>query len=65
LSVLGVVLNSPTGPPDPAEGANLEALAARLPTPLLGRVPYFPEASVDLSRAALDVDRLLARLGQP
>jgi dethiobiotin synthetase len=67
LSILGVVLNSPTGPPHPADEANLEALAARLPIPLLGRVPYFPETSVDLSRmsASLDVDRLLARLGHP
>jgi dethiobiotin synthetase len=67
LSILGVVLNSPTGPPDPLDEANLEALAARLPTPLLGRVPYFPKASYDLSRASasLDVDRLLAHLGRP
>ena len=67
LSILGVVLNSPTGPPDPAEEANLEALAARLPTPLLGRIPYFPEASYDLSRVqeSLDMDGLLARLGHP
>jgi len=67
LSILGVVLNSPTGPPDPGEEANLEALAARLPTPLLGRIPYFPKASYDLSRvsASLDVDGLLARLGHP
>ena len=67
LSILGVVLNSPTGPPDPAEEANLEALAARLPTPLLGRIPYFPEASYDLSRVreSLDMSGLLARLGHP
>lgn len=67
LSILGVVLNSSTGPPTPAEEANLEALAARLPTPLLGRIPYFPEASYDLSRVqeSLDMDGLLARLGHP
>jgi len=67
LSILGVVLNSPTGPPDPTEEANLEALAARLSTPLLGRIPYFPEASYDLSRVreSLDMNGLLARLGHP
>jgi len=47
--------------------ANLDALATRLPAPLLGRIPYFPKASVDLSRvrALLDVDLLLALLGRP
>ncbi len=67
LSIVGVILNSPTGPPDPAEEANLDALATRLPAPLLGRIPCFPKAPYDLSRvrASLDVDRLLALLGHP
>lgn len=67
LSVLGVVVNSPTGPPGPAEEANLEALARRLPTPLLGRVPYCPQAAYDLSLVdtSLNVDHLLALLELP
>jgi dethiobiotin synthetase len=67
LSVVGVVLNSPSRPPHSTEEANLEALATRLPAPLLGHVPYFSEPAYDLSRvrASLDVDRLLARLDHP
>ncbi|MFQ5658166.1 MAG: dethiobiotin synthase [Candidatus Methylomirabilales bacterium] len=64
LPILGVVVNSPTGPPGPSEEANLKALAERLPTPLLGRVPYLPAAPSDLSlvEKLLDLDRLLELL---
>lgn len=64
LSLLGVVVNSPTGPPEPSEESNLKALAERLPTPILGRLPHLPEASFDLSLVGrtLDLDRLLKLL---
>ncbi len=64
LPLLGVVVNSPTGPPAPSEQANLEALVRRLPTPLLGCIPYLPEASHDMSllEKSLGIDRLLALL---
>ena len=64
LSVLGVVVNSPTGPPEPSEEWNLKALAERLPTSILGRVPHLAEASADLSlvERSFNLDRLLKLL---
>ncbi|MEE9182266.1 MAG: dethiobiotin synthase [candidate division NC10 bacterium] len=61
LAVLGVVVNSPTGPPAPSEQANLQALTKRLPTSFLGCVPYLSEVSVDLSTVerSLGLDQLL------
>jgi dethiobiotin synthetase len=62
LPILGIVVNSPTGPMAPSEHANLQALAKRLPAPLLGCVPYLPEVSYDISlvEKSLDLARLLA-----
>ncbi|MFQ5880967.1 MAG: dethiobiotin synthase [Candidatus Methylomirabilales bacterium] len=64
LPVLGVVVNQPTGPPSPSEEANLQALAKRLPAPLLGCVPYLQQAHFDLSvlEKSLVPDRLLKLL---
>ena len=64
LPILGVVVNSPTGPIAPSEHANLQALAKRLPTPLLGCLPYVSEASYDISlvEKSLDLARLLELL---
>lgn len=64
LPLLGVVINSPIGPPAPSEQANLQALVKRLPTPLLGRIPYLPGASDDVSvlEKTLDLDPLLELL---
>lgn len=61
LPILGVVVNSPTGPITPSEHANLRALATRLPTPLLGYLPYVSEAPYDISlvEKSLDLARLL------
>ncbi len=49
LSILGVVVNSPTGPPTPSEEANLDALFKRLPVPFLGHIPHLPDPAFDLS----------------
>jgi len=67
LPLVGVVLNSPAGPPSLSEEANLAALVTRLPVPLLGRVPFLPDAGADAARVegSLDVDRLLALLELP
>jgi dethiobiotin synthetase len=64
LPILGVVVNSPAGPPAPSEQANLQALAKRLPAPLLGCIPYLPEVSYDLSlvEEAIGLNRLLELL---
>ncbi len=64
LPILGVVVNSATGPPGPSEQANLQALVDRLPGPLLGSIPYCPDASDDLSlvERSLGLDRLLELL---
>lgn len=64
LSILGVVLNSPTGPPSPSEEANLQALAKRLTTPLLGCIPHLSGPTLDLSlmENSLRMDRLLELL---
>jgi dethiobiotin synthetase len=61
LPLLGVMANRPSGPPTPAEEANLQALARRLPVPFLGCAPHFPGGSYDLSvlGKSLDIDRLL------
>lgn len=64
LPILGVVVNSPTGPIAPSEQANLQALATRLTVPLLGCLPYLSETSYDISlvEKSLDLARLLALL---
>ena len=64
LSILGVVVNSPTGPPTPSEEANLGALTKRLPTSLLGRIPHLPDPLSDLSlvEKSIRLDRLLELL---
>lgn len=64
LPILGVVVNSPAGPPSPSEQANLQALAKRLPVPLFGSLPFFPGVSTDVSfvETWLDVNRILALL---
>lgn len=64
LSIIGVVLNSPTGPPSPSEEANLQALAKRLTIPLLGCIPHLPGPTLDLSlmENSLRMDRLLELL---
>ncbi len=61
LSILGVVVNSPTGPATPSEEANLQALAKRLPTSLLGYIPHLPDPTLDLLvvERSLRMDRLL------
>ncbi len=64
LSVVGVVVNSPTGPPTPSEEANLEALAKRLTTLLLGNIPHFSDPVLDLASVekSLRIETLLELL---
>lgn len=64
LSILGVVVNSPTGPPTSSEEANLQALSKRLPTSLLGYIPHLPDPVLDLSlvEKSIRMDRLLKLL---
>lgn len=64
LPVLGVVVNSPAGPPGPSEIANLGALTTRLRAPFLGSLPYLPDAAYDLSvvENSLGLNRLLELL---
>ncbi|MFQ5803529.1 MAG: dethiobiotin synthase [Candidatus Methylomirabilales bacterium] len=64
LPLLGVVVNSPIGPSTPSEEANLQALAKRLITPLLGYIPHLPDPTSDLSlvEKSLRMDRLLELL---
>jgi dethiobiotin synthetase len=65
LSILGVVLNSPAGPPTPSEEANLQALVKRLAIPLLGHIPHLPDPTSDpsLMEKSIRLDRLLEPLG--
>jgi dethiobiotin synthetase len=67
LSMLGVVVNSPAGPPTPSEEVNLQALVKRLPAPLLGHVTHLADPMFDLSvmEKSIRLDRLLELLGLP
>lgn len=62
LPILGVIVNSPTGPPTPSEEANLDALFKRLTTPVLGHIPHLPAPDLSLAETSIRLDRLLELL---